>query len=197
MHVTLDEHATTPLYDQIYTSLRERIVVGDAAPGARLPSQRELASQLSVARTTVVRAADALCAEGYIMAEPRSGLRVALELPIEPGRPLVEPAPPRAPRTTEPSTRPFRLGVSAELLKGGDGAGHAGLRRAIAAHVATARGVTCDPQQIFIASGTAPGIEEVLGHGIEPGDAVWVEDPRIQASASRCSPRAGFTSPCR
>ncbi len=67
--------------------------------------------------------------------------------------------------------------ASARLLEGGDAAGHAGLRRAIAEHVVAARGVRCGPEQVFITGGTQQAYEEVLRLVVDPGDPVWLEDP--------------------
>jgi GntR family transcriptional regulator/MocR family aminotransferase len=67
--------------------------------------------------------------------------------------------------------------ASAQLLDGGGAAGHAGLRRAIAEHVSAARAVSCVPEQVFVTGGTQQALEEMLRLVIDPGDAVWVEDP--------------------
>ena len=67
--------------------------------------------------------------------------------------------------------------ASARLLEGGDPAGHAGLRRAIADHVVAARGVRCVPEQVFVTAGTQQAFEEVLRLVVDAGEAVWLEDP--------------------
>jgi GntR family transcriptional regulator/MocR family aminotransferase len=51
------------------------------------------------------------------------------------------------------------------------------LREAIAAHVATARGVRCTAEQVFVTTGMNQAIGEVLQLCVDPGDSVWVEDP--------------------
>ncbi|HEX6105914.1 MAG TPA: PLP-dependent aminotransferase family protein [Gemmatimonadales bacterium] len=77
----LDPESATPLYRQLYDSLREAILSGRIAAGARLPSSRLLAAELRVSRNTVMLAFDQLVAEGYLEGAPRSGTRVPLELP--------------------------------------------------------------------------------------------------------------------
>ncbi|MBU8895304.1 PLP-dependent aminotransferase family protein [Corallococcus sp. M34] len=67
--------------------------------------------------------------------------------------------------------------ASTALLDGGDPAGHASLREAIATHVSAARGVHCVPAQVFITGGTQQAIDEVLRLAVRPGDSVWIEDP--------------------
>src|SRR5262249_33514872 len=61
-----------PLHAQIDQALRARILAGAVRPGTRLPSSRTLAAELGVARTTVLQALEALQAEGYLVAAPRS-----------------------------------------------------------------------------------------------------------------------------
>jgi GntR family transcriptional regulator / MocR family aminotransferase len=67
--------------------------------------------------------------------------------------------------------------ASAALLDGGDPAGYWPLREAIATHVSLARGVRCEPDQIFVTAGTQQAFDEVLRLILDPGDSVWVEDP--------------------
>jgi GntR family transcriptional regulator/MocR family aminotransferase len=78
-----------PLHVQIYGALRERILSGELPRGARLPSSRQLAAQLGVARSTVLQALDALQAEGYLIARAASSTCVAPELP----EPMTKPKP--------------------------------------------------------------------------------------------------------
>src|SRR6516165_2621494 len=81
--VRVDGRSATPLHAQIFDGVRAAILRGTLAAGARLPSSRELAAQLGVARTTVLQALEGLVAEGYVVARPRSGLRVAPQIPSE------------------------------------------------------------------------------------------------------------------
>ncbi len=55
-----------PLYERLADKLRVAIRRGDFAPGERLPSERELADQHDVSRTTVTLALKALKAEGLV-----------------------------------------------------------------------------------------------------------------------------------
>src|SRR5712691_2367410 len=68
--VHIDETSSVPLQTQLCDQIRAMIVDGLLAPGSEVPSTRELSTQLSVARNTVVRAYEKLIAEGYL--EPRS-----------------------------------------------------------------------------------------------------------------------------
>jgi GntR family transcriptional regulator/MocR family aminotransferase len=55
--------------------------------------------------------------------------------------------------------------------------GLAALREAIAAYVGRSRGVTCDPEQVIVTSGTQQSIDLVMRMVLEPGATVIVEEP--------------------
>ena len=75
--VHLDALSGVGLQRQIRQQLIDRIVRGDFAPGHKLPSSRELARQLGVARNTVVLACQQLVADGHLISRERSGLYVS------------------------------------------------------------------------------------------------------------------------
>src|SRR4051812_41766079 len=79
--VALDGESRTPLYRQLYDSLRRAILKGQLAPGTRLQSTREMAGELSVSRNTVVNAYEQLLAEGYLEGQVGSGTYVSRALP--------------------------------------------------------------------------------------------------------------------
>src|SRR5262245_66606690 len=64
----------------VESALRQAIRDGQLAPGTRLPSSRDLAGQLGVARGTVTAAYGQLVAEGYLSGKRGSGTRVADDL---------------------------------------------------------------------------------------------------------------------
>src|SRR2546425_6154042 len=64
--ITLDRSNGMPLYRQICQQLREAILSGELAEGIRLPTERSLASELGVNRTTVMNAYNELASEGLI-----------------------------------------------------------------------------------------------------------------------------------
>jgi GntR family transcriptional regulator / MocR family aminotransferase len=74
-------HGSLPLYQQVIVQLREAIIGGHLAPGARLPSSRDLAAAHSLSRNTVTAAYQQLTAEGYLDGRDRSGHYVAADLP--------------------------------------------------------------------------------------------------------------------
>jgi GntR family transcriptional regulator/MocR family aminotransferase len=70
-----------PAYRWLYSSLRVEILDGRLRPGTRLPSTRDLASQYSLARGTIVNAFEQLKSEGYIDGSIGSGTYVSKVLP--------------------------------------------------------------------------------------------------------------------
>jgi GntR family transcriptional regulator/MocR family aminotransferase len=65
----------------VFERLRQGILIGTLPSGARLPPTRALATELGVARQTVVLAYERLSAEGYVRARTGSGTYVAADLP--------------------------------------------------------------------------------------------------------------------
>ena len=64
--IQLDRAQSTPLYQQICEKLREAIHSGQLAEGTRLPTERALAKELGVNRTTVMNAYNQLASEGLL-----------------------------------------------------------------------------------------------------------------------------------
>lgn len=65
---------------QLTQALRDAIRAGSLKAGDLLPSSRQLASSLGIARGTVLEAYEQLIAEGFLDSRPRAGTRVALAL---------------------------------------------------------------------------------------------------------------------
>ncbi|MDF1506347.1 PLP-dependent aminotransferase family protein, partial [Roseisolibacter sp. H3M3-2] len=59
----------------------------------------------------------------------------------------------------------------------GDPAGDPALRAAIATHVTAARGARCTAEQVLVVSGTQQALDLAARVLLDPGDAVWIEDP--------------------
>jgi GntR family transcriptional regulator/MocR family aminotransferase len=81
--IPLEESSSTPLYHQVYQRLRAAILLGQLLPGTRLPSTRQMASDLGVSRNTLMSAFDQLVAEGYVEGRVGSGTFVSPTLPEE------------------------------------------------------------------------------------------------------------------
>jgi len=63
------------------------------------------------------------------------------------------------------------------LLIGSEPAGFGPLREALAAYLGAARAVRCTADQIFVVSGAQQALDLAARVLLDPGDAVWVEEP--------------------
>src|SRR5260221_13711562 len=72
----VDVAASVPRYAQIATSLRGRIAAGEYPPGARIPSEHELAARFNVGRPTVRQATEMLVRERVLDRRRGSGTYV-------------------------------------------------------------------------------------------------------------------------
>lgn len=77
----LDPASDTPLYRQLYQQIRALVLAGELPAGTRLPTIRQLAQQLSLARVTVAAAYDQLEAEGYLTGRVGAGTYITDNLP--------------------------------------------------------------------------------------------------------------------
>ena len=66
MNIYIDNKSGTPIYDQIYTQIKNQIISGDLKEDELLPSIRNLAKDLRISVITTRRAYDELEREGYI-----------------------------------------------------------------------------------------------------------------------------------
>jgi GntR family transcriptional regulator/MocR family aminotransferase len=225
--ILLDRDSPSPLYRQLYDGLQSAILTGRLKPGTRLPSTRELASDLEVSRNTVMEAFTQLVSEGYLESTTGSGTRVSSTLPdhLLTARPEAEPtnnAPPEPPHSQiaqlisgvppVPLTRwrrpvAFYPGIPAyelfpatiwrrllvrhwsdgrnrELLDYGEPGGYAPLREAIADYLRTSRRVACEADQVIVVGGSQQGLDLAARVLLDPGEAVWVEDPGYPGARS-------------
>ena len=81
--VTIDRSSSVPLSRQIYDFWRLGILNGRFAGGERVPSTREVAMALDLARGTIAQAYEQLVSEGYFQATRGSGTYVCRQLPDE------------------------------------------------------------------------------------------------------------------
>lgn len=67
-----------PIYEQVRDNFRALILSGALPPGYKMPSVRELASQLAINPNTIQRAYRELEAEGYTVSSPGKGSYVCM-----------------------------------------------------------------------------------------------------------------------
>lgn len=72
----LDRNNNIPLYIQMYSQLRDKILSGELCEGYKLPPIRIIANSLMIARNTVESAYQQLASEGYIIGKMGSGYTV-------------------------------------------------------------------------------------------------------------------------
>lgn len=197
----LNNNDAVPLYKQLYMQIREHVLSGKLPAHARLPSVRDLATELSTSRNTVEGAYQELYAEGYIYSRQRSGYFVsALEhdaAPLLPARKLRRQGPPPQPSPgytydfhparLDPESFPLALWRACfleclresarELSSYGDPQGDWGLRANIRQYLERSRGVICEPDQIVICAGLQQGLD-IVAHLLKEGHStVAVENP--------------------
>ena len=196
IHLALDRAA--PLRAQLERELRAAIRGGRLRAGTRLPASRVLADELQVSRGVVVEAYSQLVAEGYLVARPGEGTRIADGLAQQP------PAS-RAPSGLAPRVRyDLRAGVPdlsffprrewqsatatalRELpdaaLSYGSRRGLRQLRIALSGYLGRVRAAVADPERMFISASAAHGME-ILWDTLRQRGAqrIAVEDPAWRA----------------
>lgn len=77
MQLYIDNRSGAPIYDQIYSQIKDAILSGQVAEGEALPSIRTLAKDLRISVITTKRAYDELENEGFIYTLPGKGCFVA------------------------------------------------------------------------------------------------------------------------
>ena len=77
MNIIISNVNDKPIYDQIYTQVKNAILSGEIQPGEGLPSIRALAKDLRVSVITTKRAYDELEKAGYLYTVPGKGCYVA------------------------------------------------------------------------------------------------------------------------
>ena len=77
MDLYIDNKSGTPIYDQIYTQIKNQIISGALCEDEALPSIRNLAKDLRISVITTKRAYDELEREGFIYTVPAKGCFVA------------------------------------------------------------------------------------------------------------------------
>jgi len=155
------------------SALREAIRTGRLRSGTRLPSSRDLAGQLGLARGTVTAGYAQLIAEGYLIARHGSGTLVAdtecaaapasttptrparWRYDLRPGIPALG-AFPRAEWVA--ATRAGLAALPDEALGYPDYAGLADLRAELAGYLGRVRAVAAGPEDVVITHGVAEGL---------------------------------------
>lgn len=203
VRIELNRQAGPSLIEQIRLGIATAIRDGQLYAGARMPSWRDLAAQLGVARGTVRAAYERLIDEQLLVARGAAGTYVCEHLPARQGEGeasgLRAPLPGFFVQAFGSAPLVFQVGVPAQdafpytlwsrMAIGAarqaassptnypDPRGERALRVEIAAYLAVARGLVCSPDQILLTSGYAGALGLAL-HGLPLRNAdAWFEEP--------------------
>ncbi|HEX4686105.1 MAG TPA: PLP-dependent aminotransferase family protein [Nocardioides sp.] len=193
--LTLDRASGVPLTRQLADRVREQVVAGALPLGGRLPSTRALAGDLGVSRSVTEQAYDQLTAEGWLESRRGSGTYVAAGATLRPRRRSAHPpaggsgllrldtgTPWIDPRHRAAWRRAWRdVSVATPPRGYDDPAGLPQLRDELVGHLARTRGLTCEPDEILVTTGTIGGLGQVLA-ALAPGPVAH-EDPGYRAAA--------------
>jgi GntR family transcriptional regulator / MocR family aminotransferase len=179
----LDKSNAMPLYEQLYTGIKDAIIHKQIEVGTKLPSKKKLAEFLNISQTTIEIAYTQLIAEGYVASKPRIGFYVEEidDLPYiekEPFNIRVEVDKKKIyqfdfhPGKIDTDSFPFSMWrkyakslydhSSKELLQIGDHQGELALRGEISKYLYQSRGIVSKPEQIVIGSGTEQLLPMIL-----------------------------------
>jgi len=207
----LAERAGLTRQRALYMALRDAIRGGTLKAHSLLPGSRVLAKTLAVSRNTVNAALEQLAIEGFVQRE-RQGTRVLMlaSAPVVRNTPVISLAQrvrtlPQGVKRNSPalaftpglpavnyfptaiwrrlSERVWRDEGSA-LLGYGESGGERRLRAAIARHLALARGIHCDVEQIVITEGAQDALMLCVHLLCDPGNSAWVEEPGYNGAKS-------------
>ncbi|MEU8527770.1 PLP-dependent aminotransferase family protein [Streptomyces sp. NPDC048629] len=203
-----------PLYLLLAARFRQLIDEGLLPPDTPLPADRRLAAALSVGRSTVVAAYEALRQEGRVVRRQGSGTRVASAAALLPGPRVRETSNPLFLNLLEPSdgvillscaaplgpppelTEAYRSLVLPEADLGYHPAGLEALRAALAEKYAV-RGVPTDPAQILVTTGAQQALSLLTRLLVAPGDGVLVEAPTYSGALDLFREAAAVPLPVR
>ena len=147
-------------YLQLYRQLKADIVGGVLPRGSRLPSKRQLASELGLSLITVEHALSLLIDEGYAVSKERSGLYSAFGGAAA-GAPRASLKEMSLPDTAEGfpfpalarTMRRVLTDYGERILTRSPNCGCGELRVELAAYLARSRGILVPPEQIVVGSG--------------------------------------------
>lgn len=84
MILSVDPGRALPVYEQVREQIRRMVAAGTLTPGSRLPTIRQLAADLGLAKGTIERAYELLEGDAVIARHGRNGTYVADVAPSPP-----------------------------------------------------------------------------------------------------------------
>lgn len=192
--------------ETVMQTIREQLAARVLVPGERLPSIRQMAERLNVAKNTIVEAYDRLAADGVITAKRGSGFYVCGHLPplsladvgatkdrsidplwiirqsLEANGDMLKPGCGWLPPSWLPeeeirrALRRLARDPQAGLLEYGHPYGHLALRELLSRRLGE-RGVAASARQIILTDSGTQAIDLICRFLLEPGDTVLIDDP--------------------
>jgi len=200
--LTLSLESKPAIYKQLFEYIKNSIESGRFSPGDTLPSSRNLAADMSISRTSVLNAYNALIAEGLIFSQRGAGYRVmerphklSLAIPKEThavnrNRQRYLPFSP-VPIDTSffpthkwakiiakiARTTPLSLVNTSDY----DRQGNRELREILCQYLYENKGISCTSAQIMITTGSMESLEVCINAITTPGQMISIEDPYYPA----------------
>ena len=192
MDLSIHFTASEPKYETIYKEMIQKIKTKQLLPHTLIPPKRVLANQLQVSVHTVQTAYEQLISEGYLYATERLGYYVSeIDLPEineypfeeivlldERSTPLINFRNGQVDADAFPyklMTKLWRESIQAEQVPNAPWQGEPMLRNEIAKYLRRAKGLRCQPNEIFIYSGTQAQLQALSIFFGKP--AVAMENP--------------------
>lgn len=195
LHLILEE-SSEPLYVQIYQQIKQQIRNGTLPDNERLPSKRQLASQMGISVNTVNAAYSQLVSEGFLLSKPQRGFFVChLDELIQ--NDIAEEKRP-VQLQTDPIIVDFSINDVArdkfpfqtwrktmnkcfneydpDLLTSTPPQGDYKLRQAIAQYLYQARSVNCTADQVIIGAGN-DNLLQMLSYILDSNCTIGMENP--------------------
>ncbi|WP_058303703.1 MocR-like pyridoxine biosynthesis transcription factor PdxR [Gorillibacterium timonense] len=195
--IVLSKQREVSLSRQLFYQIKNLILADKLKAGEALPSSRSLAKDMSVSRSTVNEAYDMLLAEGFVTSRQGSRVRVKEGLCLEASsvRVYTEETPRESRtfsvdfQTGQPDIRSFPHYLWRQMLLTAydklqddhfgysETAGYGPLREEICQWLFRTRGISTDPRNLFITSGTTHAITILAPLLVKKGLPFAIEDP--------------------
>ena len=179
MYIELDRNSGIPVKKQLYDAITLKILQGELVKGEKLPSTRELANQLNIARNSVIEIYEQLASEAYLetiggrgtfVCEGRGGITDSCALPEhkKPDKAVKSSCIDFGSGVPDLGAFPRKAWLRAlkDSLDRAEDAelgynpvfGYQPLRRSLAQYLMKYKGIRCLYEQIVIVNGTADAI---------------------------------------
>ncbi len=199
MFIDIDRQSNISIKKQLYDRLTYMILNKEIAHGEKMPSSRELAKNLKIARNTVIEVYEQLAAELFITTRKGSGTfalcskrcYLKKQLGNKPRKPVKEntgislisciPELYNFPKQSWiQATRKVIHTADTEILGYGDPNGYSPLRQALQKYLNTHKGIRCDEEQIIICGGTKDAVRIIALSLQNEFKSTLTESPGVQ-----------------